>query len=349
MGRIVIIVVVLLVAGLGTSFFLLPNTASRTETITLERPAATVFARLASTPPNTTLAEGVTITQVRSAEDNTVVADVAYADGGVGQVTYTVAEQGEGSTVQMRLERNLGDNPLARFTAIGGGPVSPVIEAATATVSADLEALPAAAFTGLAYSVVQVESRPFFYVQNCTPSDPDSITSIISDAVAGIPPIMRQRGLTQSGPLMAVEPRVVPGQYCFQVGYPFTGRAPASVLIGQIGQTPGGTLLRVVYTGTEADVLNQVYNPMDALLAAAHLDNPATPEDDWVTFEVYHDDPLQAGGSRNREIFYVVQGDISRLTAILAPSAAAPAQPAEAPAAAPAATPTPAPAPATTP
>ena len=83
------------------------------------------------------------------------------------------------------------------------------------------------------------------------------------------------------------------------------------------------------------------------------FDDPATTEDDWTTYEVYHDDATQAGGSRNREIFYVVQGDISALNAIHGPSAAAPvppAQPAAAPAdgAAPAATPAPAtPAPAT--
>jgi hypothetical protein len=92
-------------------------------------------------------------------------------------------------------------------------------------------------------------------------------------------------------------------------------------------------------------VVAQVYDPMDALLAAAHLDNPATREDDWVTYEVYHDDATQAGGSRNREIFYVVQGDISALARIQAPVDAA-AVPAEAPAApaetAPAATPAPA-------
>jgi hypothetical protein len=78
---------------------------------------------------------------------------------------------------------------------------------------------------------------------------------------------------------------------------------------------------------------------MDALLAAAHLDDPATTEDDWTTFEVYHDDPLQPGGSRNREIFYVAEGDIAALTNIAPPSEAVPvpeAAPAETTEAAPA-------------
>jgi hypothetical protein len=89
---------------------------------------------------------------------------------------------------------------------------------------------------------------------------------------------------------------------------------------------------------------------MDALLAAAHLDNPATRDDDWPTYEVYHDDPTQAGGSRNREVFYVTSGDISALTNILAPSEAAPAPAAAgAETTAPTASETPAPTPAATP
>jgi hypothetical protein len=121
--------------------------------------------------------------------------------------------------------------------------------------------------------------------------------------------------------------------------------------VGSAGTTPGGTALRIVYTGTEEQVWDQVYNPMDALLTAAHLDDPSTNQDDWANYEVYHDDPTQAGGSRNREIFYVANGDISALTRILPPSEPAPvAAPAEAaPAPASPETPAEAPAPAETP
>ena len=346
--RTVLIVFGLLVAGSAAAYFLTPPVASRTETLTIERPAETVFARLSSTPAGATIAEGVTLAEITSAADNVVQGTVNYADGGAGRVTYTVAEEGEGSRVQLKLERNLGPNPLERVQALTGGEVGPIVEAAAASLTTDLNALPNATFSGLAYTIEEVPAQPFFYVENCTQSDAASITAIIADAVAGIPPIMRQRNLQPAGSLMAVEPRVVQGQYCFQVGYPFRGRAPASVLFGKTGQTPGGTVLRMSYTGTEEDVLAQVYDRMDALLAAAHLDNPATTEDDWTTYEVYNDDPMQAGGSRNRDIYYVTQGDIAALTRI-APATTPAAAPAEAPAA-PAATPAeaaPTPAPAT--
>jgi hypothetical protein len=331
-GRILIIIVVLAVVVVGGAFFFLPHTASRTETFTVERPAETVFARLASTPAGTQLAEGVTQTEIVSADDNVVVANVAYADGATGTVTYTVTPEGDGSRVAVKLDQELGSDLLQRASAVTGGPVAPLAEAAASTVTADLTALPAATFSGLQYEIVQIQPQNFFYVENCSSSDAGDITSVISQAVAGIPPVMRQKGLTPSGPLMAVEPRVVANQYCYQVGYPFTGRAPTgALLIGKVGQTPGGTALHMVYTGTEADVVPQVYDRMDALLAAAHLDNPSTRDDDWPTFEVYNDDATQAGGSRNRDIYYVTTGDVSRLTAISPPSAlAAPAAPAAA-------------------
>ena len=357
-GRTLIIVVVLLAALGGAGYFFGPKTASRSETLTIERPAQTVLARLASTPVGATVTEGVTIAAPASVEGDTVTAPVSFADGAAGRVVYQVTPSGEGSRVEVKLEQDLGPNPLDRFQVITGGKVGPLIETAASAVQTDLNALPNATFEGLQYSVVQVEARPFFYVENCSDTSAESITSIISQAVGAIPPVMRQNNLSVTGQLMAVEPRVVSNQYCYQVGYPYQGRQPRALLIGKTGTTPGGTALRVVYTGTEADVIRQVYDPMDALLAAAHLDDPATREDDWVTYEIYHDDPTQPGGSRNREIFYVTQGDISALTRIAPPTepAAVPATPAAAPAAtpegAPATTPaatTPAPVPAPTP
>jgi hypothetical protein len=337
-GRIILIVLVILVGGAAAGYFLIPPVASRTQTLTIERPAETVFARLSSTPAGSTIAEGVTLTEITSAADNVVTGNVSYPEGATGRVIYTVTPEGEGAKVQVKLEQDLGPNPLDRIQAITGGAVGPLVEAAATSVSADLNALPNATFSGLQYTVEQVAAQPFFYVENCSGSDAESITSIISQAVVAIPPVMRSNNLQVAGELMAVEPRVVSGQYCYQVGYPYRGRQPRALLIGKTGETPSGTVLRMAYTGTEESVLAEVYNRMDALLAAAHLDNPATTDDDWTTYEVYHDDPTQPGGSRNRDVYYVTQGDISALTHIQ-PPAAAPAAPAEAAAApAPAAT-----------
>ena len=332
-GRTLLIVVVV-VLGLGAAlYFLGPKTASRSQTLDIERPAATVLARLSSTPVGATVVEGVTIAEAPTTEGDTVTAPVAFADGGTGRVTYTVTADGEGSNVNVKLEQDLGPNPMNRFAALTGGEVAPLIAGAASAAEADLNALPNATFAGLQYNIVDLTARPFFYVENCSDTSPESVSSIVGQAVVAIPPVMQANRLSVNGELMAVEPRVVSNQYCYQIGYPYSGRQPRALLIGKTGETPAGQALRVVYTGTEADVIHQVYDPLDALLGAAHLDNPATREDDWVTYEVYHDDATQAGGSRNREIYYVVpQGtDISALTRIAPPSDAA-AIPAEAPA-----------------
>lgn len=322
----IVVVVVLIAAAAG--YFLIPPRAAGTQTLTIERPAPTVLARLASAPVGTAIAEGVTIAEAATTDGDTVTAPVAFADGATGRVVYTVTPEGEGAQVRIRLEQDLGPNPLDRIKALTGGEVAPLIAAAATAATNDLNALPNASFEGLAYEIVTIEARPFFYVQNCSDTSAESITSIIAQAVEAIPPVMRRNGLQQAGPLMAIEPRVVSGQYCYQVGYPYTGREPRALLIGQVGTTPGGQALRMVYPGSEETVLEDIYNRMDALLAAAHLDNPATPDDDWTTYEVYLDDPTQPGGSRNREIYYVVQGDITALTRIAPPTTPAAAPPA---------------------
>lgn len=343
MGRIIGIIVVLVLVLAGVGYFLVPPVAARSQTVDIERPAQTVLARLASTPQGTVITEGVTVAGTASAQGDTVTLPVTFADGAEGRVVYTVTPAGEGSRVQVKLEQNLGSNPLDRIQIITGGDVAPLIAAAAASVSTDLRALPNATWEGLAYVIEEVQARPFFFVENCSDTSAESITSIIQQATAAIPAVMRSNNLQTAGELMAVEPRVVSNQYCYQVGYPYSGRQPRALLIGKTGETPAGQVLHMHYTGAESEVIAQVYDRMDALLGAAHLDDPATREDDWITYEVYHDDPTQPGGSRNRDIYYVVPAgvDISRLTSIAPPvqalptptPAEAPAQPAEAPAA----------------
>ena len=331
-GRNILIGIVVLVVALGAAYFLSPNTASRSSTFTVERPVPTVFARLASTPAGTAIAEGVTLAEITSAEGNVVVGNVTYAAGGTGRVTYTVSPEGAGSEVLVKLEQDLGANPLNRIQAFTGGEVGPLVAAAATSITTDLNALPNVEFTGLAYTLVEVTAQPFFYIQNCAPTDAEAVTDVVAQSLLALRPIMARQNLREAGRPIAVEPRVEDDQYCYQIGYPYTGRPPRVLAVGTAGQTPAGTALRVVYTGAEESVVGEVYDRMDALLAAAHLDDPTTTEDDWTTYEVYNDDPTQAGGSRNREIFYVAQGDISALTRIAPPAVAevAPAQPAEA-------------------
>ncbi len=346
-GRILIILLVVVVLVGAAGFFLLPSTASRTQTFTVDRPPASVFARLATAPEGFALGEGVTQTRIVEAANNRVVADLAFADGGTGRAIYTVEPEGQGSEVSVRIEQNLGSNPLDRVQGLTGGEVGPIIEAAATAVTTDLNVLPAAGFGGLAYEVVQVEARPFFYIQNCSPQDAAAIKDVVAQSLLAIRPIMARHRLQQAGPPIAVETSWDDNQYCFQIGLPFTGTPPRVLAVGTAGQTPAGAAIRVHYTGTEEQVI-PTYDQMEALIASARLTQGRS-------FEIYNDDPTVDGGSVDREIYYLVTGDTARL-AQFAPSAAPAAAPAATPAAAPAATPaaeapptpaeTPAPAPA---
>lgn len=308
------VVVALAVATLG--YFLGPRSASRSQTIEIERPAATVLARLESTPVGSTVAEGVTISGPPTVNGDVVTAPVQFDDGAGGRIQYRVAARGDGAAVDIHLQRDLGADPLARMQAITGGNVGPLLSSAASVVESDLNALPNASFQGLNYSLVTVEAQPFVYVESCASSDSESINTFVADAASTLDAYMGAANLRSDGRLTLIENTPAAGQYCRKLGFPFRGRPPAAFVSGgvSVGATPQGAALRVPYSGSDADVVSQVYDPIDSLLAAAHLRSAST-------YEVYHDDPSQPGGSRDREVYFVVEGDLSALSAI-APSAA---------------------------
>lgn len=353
-GRIIGIVLAVVLVAAAVAYFAVGSVARGQGSFTVERAPQTVVTWLASAPQGAPVAEGATIAEVVSHEGNTVVANVNFTDGGTGRVTYTVTPDAANPTqsrVDVRLERNLGLNPLNRVQAVTGGDAPLLAEAAAASASTALTAL-RADITPIVYSIETLAPQPFFFIRNCSPTDPESVTSVVRQALNAARSVMRDVNITVAGSPIAVEPRVENNQYCYEVGYPYSGAQPGVLAVGAVGQTPNGTVLRIDFTGAEADVVPQVYDRIDALLAAARLDDPGVSTDDWTTAEVYHDDPTQPGGSRNRTIYYVApQGvDLTRLTALAPPAEAPPAAPAAAPGEqAPAATAPPAQTPAATP
>jgi hypothetical protein len=332
-----IILVVAVLAAVGT-YFTLPPRASATKTFTVARPPETVFAFLASAPAGAQITKGVTQPAITSAMNNVVVAQIAFGDGSKGTATYTVTPRADGTQVALKMDHPLGASPLERVQAVTGGSLRSLVEAAAATITTQIASLKPAGFTGFQYSIVQVLAQPFFYIENCTSKESHDITAIVSQAVQAIPPLLHANHLKQDGPLLAIEPHVVQGQYCYQVGYRYIGAKPNALLFGKFGESPAGTALQVTYTGPEDKVVAEVYDRMDALLAATRLDDPTRTDDDWLTFEVYNDDPTQPGGSRNRLIYYLVPHgqDLTRLTALVpaSPAATADAAPQGAPASA---------------
>lgn len=313
--RTLLIVIAVVAALVGVATFALPGHASKIETVDIARPAASVIARLSTMPAGAPIAEGVTQT-VTGTDGNVVTADLAFPENQKGRATYTVTPNGAAaSTIEIKIESPLALNPLERVQGLSGAPAEPYLTAAVASVTQDLNSLPEGSFTGLVYDVVQVEARPFLFIEATVPQDAAAIKEAVAQSLVLVRPIMARYNLQEAGPPVAVETAWENNQYSFQAGLPFTG-TPPRVLVGvRAGQTPAGAAIRVQFQGPEENVL-PTYTQMEALIAAARLEQGRS-------FEIYYDDPTQAGGSVRREIYYLVNGDVSRL-AQLAPSAGVP-------------------------
>lgn len=326
--NILLLVVVLVVGAVAASFFVLPSKASKEQTVNIDRPVSSVYALLASAPENHALADGVTQTVTAVEPLKSVTTSVSYDGGKSGTVIYKMAPGTAGSTVTIAVTQDLGINPLARLQGMSGEQLAPLVASAAAKLDEEGKKLPTADFSTLAYEVATLPAQPYLYLEGSTTKGPGQIKDGARQATAILRTVFASNNLTAGNPI-SVETGWTGDTYSFNFGMPYTGTRPALLIGVKAGETPAGTAIKVRYTGTEEEVIAQVYDKIDALIAAARLTEGAN-------FEIYLDDPSQTGGSRNREIYYIVTGATDKLTAI-APPAAAPAAPVLAPSAAPAA------------
>jgi hypothetical protein len=323
--NIVIILLVLLGVAYGGTLVAIPS-AAKSQGFDSPLSPASVYGRFSSLPPNSTLGAGVTVTRVTSAANNVVTADVAYADGGKGKATFTVSPHADGSHVDVKLERDLGLNPIDHIQGMNGAPVAPAAAVFFPAVTTDVThptdndgPIDSSSWHGLSYEVTQVQPQQFLYNEYCSPQEATEIKEAVRQSLEFVGIFIQRNHLQQAGNPIAVETGWNPSthQYCFQIGVPFTGTPPAHIYAGgiKIGQSPSGQAMRVHYAGDEAQIL-PTYNQMELAMWAAHIQADKS-------FEVYYDDPTTDAGSQNRDIYYVFQGDAAALQRI-APSAGAP-------------------------
>jgi effector-binding domain-containing protein len=215
------------------------------------------------------------------------------------------------------LEKPLGGSPMDRLGGITGAPVAPILDSAATQLKSDAATLKPEPFTGLSYEIVQLSPKPFLYIEGQVPQDPAAIEEAVAQSLLIVNPIMARNGLKAAGAPIAVETAWKDGQYAFQAGLPYEGTKPRILIGVKAGETPSGQAIKVVYQGSEDQIL-PTYDKMEALIAAGRLTQ-------GESFEVYNDDPTQKGGSVNREIYYLVTGDTSQLAKIAPPAAPAPA------------------------
>ncbi|HWA21333.1 MAG TPA: GyrI-like domain-containing protein [Caulobacterales bacterium] len=330
LGKILGTLIVIAIVVIGAGFFLLPKSASQSQTVSIAKPAANVYALLASTPAGEKVGEGITQTVRTATPPDTVVFDLDYGGGVKGEATYKVVSKGEAaSDVVVKVVKPVGDAPMDRIGALTGAPAAPVLVAAVQTLKADSGNLTDKTFAGLEYELVDLDAQPLIYAQGTSSLDAAEIKKYVALALKIVDQNVSAKGLRTVGRPLAVEDEwdEKEGTYKFYAGYRLSGATPKGSAGVGFGKSPGGTAIKVLYKGDEAQVL-PTYDKMEALIAAARLVR-------HKSFEVYNDDPEQVGGSADREIYYLVEGDVSQLAKILPPKAPLTVNVPEAPSAAP--------------
>jgi hypothetical protein len=167
------------------------------------------------------------------------------------------------------------------------------------------ERLPNVDFEGLDMAIDAIEPQNFVYVTvETSATSGEEILNAERLGLQQVRDFMALYNLTPSGPLV----RVVtlydqPGnRYHFRVGYPFTGAVPISVVGVQIGQTPSGQAMHVMFEGNVGRQRDAVYAQMDAYLQAHRIPR----REGGQPWEVVHRPP-DADGTAQLEIFFPLQ------------------------------------------
>jgi len=324
-------------AGGGAYYVATPSKVEKEVTFTIERPLATVYARLASTPGQTPVVDGVTQTVTALDTRKTVESDVTFLGNKRADVTYTLTGDGKNTSVKIFVRHDLGLNPAERLGKERDDQIATILASLQTWVNAEAAATRTTDFSDLRYEIVTRTAQPYLYLEGSTTKGAGQITDGARQATAILKTVFASNNLALTNPI-AVETAWTGDTYGFNFGMPYSGQRPA-VLIGvKAGETPAGQAIKVHYTGSEDTIVTAVYDKVDAPIAATRLT-------EGTNFEIYLDDPTQPGGSRNREIYYIVTGDTEKVTTY-APPAAVGATPAPAAVEPSSVTPEPAPAPA---
>jgi len=328
--------VALVGAGGGAYYVATPSKVEKDVTFTVDRPLATVYARLASTPGETRVVDGVTQTVTALEQRKSIESDVTFLTNKKVDVTYTLTADGANTNVKVFVRHDLGLNPAERLGKERNDQVANILASLQTWVAAEAAQTKTADFSDLTYEIVTRTAQPYLYLEGSTTKGAGQITDGARQATAILKTVFASNNLALTNPI-SVETAWTGDTYGFNFGMPYSGQRPA-VLIGvKAGETPSGQAIKVHYTGSEDTIVGAVYDKVDALIAATRLT-------EGTNFEIYLDDPTQPGGSRNREIYYIVTGDTEKVTTYAPPAPAGSAPvPAPAPAVVEPSTVTPAP------
>ena len=291
----------------------LPAKAERSASFRIERPVATVYALLASTPESLPIGEGISQTVTALDLRKTVEASIAF-NGKLAKATYALTPADGATDITVAVSQNLGFNPIERSQGMSGAQLDPVVATIAAWTDNEAGKVPDVDFADLIYEVATVPARPFLYLEGSTTRGEGQIAEGARQATNILTTVFTYNNLAPSNPI-AVETAWTGDTYSFNFGFPYVGQRPAILIGVKAGETPSGAAIKVHYTGAEATIAPAVYDKIDALIAATRLA-------EITHFEEFLDDPSQPGGSRNRFVYVIVTGNTE--LSHIAPTARAP-------------------------
>jgi effector-binding domain-containing protein len=192
--------------------------------------------------------------------------------------------------------------PCRYLALIARTSVQRDIEFALAALKKLAERLPALEIASLKPEFVTVQQQDFAYVEGDTGRDAAAIDSALRDSLALVSTFLKNNGLMQAGPPMAVNITLNNEKASFRAGMPYSGPTPVTQLAVKTGKTPSGLTLKVIAVGTR-EAMKPTYARIEAYLLAHRL-TPA-----GGSWEVYIDDPTTTPEDVRRTAIYYPRKD----------------------------------------
>lgn len=339
-----LVLVIALVGGAlyGVGRFLLPNTLEVTQTVSIERPRAAVYAMI----NDLRIAKEWSPYYARDPD-----ADYAFSgDPGAGQTmrwvsnvrevgrgrmsivssveneeVQSILEMGERATLNSVIALRPGQGtttvewtvtaecaqgginvPCRYMNLIMRGMVEKELNSGLARLKTLTEQLPNVNFEGLNPQFDTIDPQGFVYsVVETSATDLAEVSRAEAIGLEQVRRFMAEYNLTQAGPLVRVvtEYNQATNRMSFRVGYPFSGPTPLTVVGVQIGQTPSGEAMHVLVEGSRRQI-QAAYAQMYAYMQAHRIPM----RENGLPWEIVHEAGAADGATPTRlEIFMPLQ------------------------------------------
>lgn len=220
---------------------------------------------------------------------------------GPALASWTIEPIGPRSKVTWGIDVDFGMNIIGRYFGLGfDGMMGPDFERGLAQLKTLAESLPKTDFGAISPEPFDAPAVPFAYVTVQTSSDPLSVASSVGGAWAQVAGWYASNGLTPGGFPAMVTTAESGGQLSIDAGLPLAA-TPLVAPVGavKIGALPTGKALRVVHTGSAAD-LQVTRDRLRAWMAARKVEQGGP----W--WEVMESDPSAVAEAERRTVVAVI-------------------------------------------